>query len=201
MNGEHPKSDVLSSNRIMNATLDYLIRCTDSTGFIASAEVAAVLLALRELKERRSADETKAPHCIHCHCAEAAKGMVDRSDFNRFRNAVLQIAQDEFSDTYETCDDGQDDYWRVVNIARSAASGTDPGSPEEPSGTETIVTPLQGPCDRCEATGVVGVRHALCGGAFRMPTEKPLCDCPPDCQGPDNTSKQCRAENGEPKHV
>lgn len=47
-----------SSNRIMNATLDYLIRCTDSTGFVASAEVAAVLLALRELKERRSADET-----------------------------------------------------------------------------------------------------------------------------------------------
>lgn len=22
-----------------------------------------------------------------------------------------------------------------------------------------------------------------------------LCDCPPDCQGPDNTSAQCRAEN------
>lgn len=42
----------------------------------------------------------------------------------------------------------------------------------EPFGKETIVTPLQGSCDRCEATGVVGVRHALCGGAFRMPTEK-----------------------------
>jgi hypothetical protein len=45
-------------------------------------------------------------------------------------------------------------------------------SPLEPAGKETVVTPLQGPCDRCEATGIVGVRHALCGGAFRMPTEK-----------------------------
>jgi hypothetical protein len=29
----------------------------------------------------------------------------------------------------------------------------------------------------------------------------PLCDCPPDCQGPDTTDKQCRAENGEASHL
>lgn len=50
--------NMTSETRIMHATLDYLVRCIDSTGFVASAEVAAVLLALRELKEHRSADET-----------------------------------------------------------------------------------------------------------------------------------------------
>lgn len=54
-----------TSNPIMNATLDYLIRYTHCTGFVGAAEVAAVLLALRELKERRSADETTEP-CRQC---------------------------------------------------------------------------------------------------------------------------------------
>lgn len=27
-----------------------------------------------------------------------------------------------------------------------------------------------------------------------------LCECPPDCQGPDNTSAQCRAENRGVNH-
>jgi hypothetical protein len=36
--------------------------------------------------------------------------------------ALNAISQDEFGDAYGTCDDGQNDYWRVVGIARLAVS-------------------------------------------------------------------------------
>ncbi len=33
---------------------------------------------------------------------------------------------------------------------------------------------------------------------LRGSSEETFCDCPPDCQGPDNTDKRCRAEDGLP---
>jgi len=54
-----------------------------------------------------------APHCMHCQCADAAKGMIDRGDFNRVRNACILIAG-----LYgEECSDPK-------QIAHEALSGT-----------------------------------------------------------------------------
>lgn len=53
--------------------------------------------------------------------------IIEESD--RLRAALWHIAQDEFSEAYEHCEDGQNDYWRVVNIARECSSGeTGPNS-------------------------------------------------------------------------
>lgn len=164
----------MTSNQQLAATLRIL-----ASGYSTELGRDAILSAAQIVE--RTPDETKPPHCMHCHCEEAAKGMVDRGDFNRFRNAVLKIAHDKRSHAYETCDDGQSDYWRVVNIARSAASGTDPGSQEEPTCStcgRTKDDPAAMICSNSFHLSHIDINCHICGKPWRgKHTDQERADC------------------------
>lgn len=81
-------------------------------------------LALR----RRAADEIeRLTRERDDYCRQLTAGIPQMREVcnerDRLRASLERIGQDEFSDAYESCDDGQNDYWRVVNIAREALSG------------------------------------------------------------------------------
>lgn len=75
---------------------------------------------------RAWADHPAANHMVPIH-PDTLRAVAD--EIERLRAALWHIAQDEFSEAYEHCEDGQNDYWRVVNIARECSSGeTGPNS-------------------------------------------------------------------------
>lgn len=78
---------------------------------------AAEIERLLEMVSTHEADRDR----VNAECAKVAEENC------RLREALWHIAQDEFSEAYEHCEDGQNDYWRVVNIARECSSGPTPG--------------------------------------------------------------------------
>ena len=52
----------MTKERVSDEILDQLIRYADGTAFFAAAETQAITLCLKELRERRTAAEPRAPH-------------------------------------------------------------------------------------------------------------------------------------------